>query len=209
MRKRNVIILIVVLIGVAVVLGYVFFIRVFGVPGGSMANTIIPGDRVIGVRSYGSAVERGEIVVVQYPEDSTYYLSRVVGLPGETIQLRERTVYIDGRPLAEEKVLTVMTSPDEPLSIRAREGSGPYSVFYDEDVAPEASDAATFGVNEPFRIPAGHYFVMGDNRDNTEDSRYRGTVPAQLIWGTVSVIYFSTDMKTGDSRWDRTFKRIQ
>ena len=210
MRKRKIIILILVLIGVAVLICYFFLIGFFAVPGSSMANTVIPGDRVIGIRSFGGSIKRGQIVVVQFPNDSTYYLERVVGLPGETIQFRDRTVYINGQPLAEQKVLVESRNFTKPLLVvRPAEGRGPYSVFYEENAELELPDEAQFGTREAFRIPADNYFVMGDNRDNCLDSRYRGPVPRQLIWGTASLIFFSTEIETGDVRPGRTLKRLE
>jgi signal peptidase I len=209
-RKRNVVILILVLIGVALLIYYYVFIRLFAVPSAAMANTVIPGDRVIGVRSFGGAIERGQIVVFRFPDESTYYLKRVVGLPGETIQLRDQTVYVNGQPLAEQKVLVASRESNQPLMIvRPAEGRGPYSVFYEESAELAPPDVAQVGTLEPYRIPPEHYFVLGDNRDNSLDSRYRGPVPRQLIWGTVSLVFFSTEIETGDVRPGRILKRLE
>lgn len=73
----------------------IFFMWMVRVPTGSMLNTIVPGDHLVVNRSFGE-IERGRIVVFQYPGDSAYYVARVVGLPGETIQLRGMSVYING-----------------------------------------------------------------------------------------------------------------
>ena len=223
MRKRTLILVIaLVIFGLGLTVYRVFFLRTVGVPGSSMANTIIPGDHLLIRKSFGQ-IERGEIVVFQYdpespgykdrPEDpGTYHVARVVGLPGETIQMRGRTVYINNRPLQEQKVTTRELGPYEPLEELSTEDSGPYRVFYaarsDEERAA-VSEAEQFASQTPFRIPNDNYFVMGDNRDNSEDSRFRGPVPRNLIWGKVSMIYYSATINTEELRWDRVFKKIQ
>jgi signal peptidase I len=208
-RKRNLVILFILgLAGVAMLVGYFVLIRLSFIPTGGMANTVLPGDRIVSIRSLG-AIERGQIVLFRYPDDSASFLGRVVGLPGESIQVHERAVYVDGQPLPEQKVLVETDDGGyNPLKIRSTEGSGPYSVFYEENEL-EPHPEMMFGVHEPYRIPAGHYFVIGDNRDNSHDSRFRGSVPGELIWGTAWMIYFSTDMETGEARFGRTFQRLQ
>jgi signal peptidase I len=199
-RKFTLIVLIAGLVCVAFLTCRVFLIRTARVPGGAMSNTIVPGDHVLMWKSFGE-IERGQVVVFQWPNDSNHYIKRVVGLPGETIQHRGRTIYINGRALNEQRVLVEPENFEgQPLQIRSKEGSGPYSVFYQEK-AYDYPDTALVGTNEPFHLPAGHYFLLGDNRDNSEDSRYRGPVPRSLIWGTAVLIYYSEHN-------DRILKRI-
>lgn len=189
-----------------------FFVRMVRVPSGSMMNTVLPGDRLLVTKVFGT-IERGEIVVFQYPEDSTYYLARVVGLPGETIQVRGHEVYINERLLDEQKV--VANSKDdrgeEPFEEISTEGSGPYRVFFTQppDQVDDLGVDANFGVATPFRIPANSFFMLGDNRDNSFDSRHRGAVPRELIWGSSTVIYMSTPLHSEDVRWNRVMKRIR
>lgn len=222
MRRRTVILLIVLaLIGIGMTILLMFFIRAVYVPTGSMANTIIPGDTLLITKSSGQ-IERGAIILFRYSpeyireEDRdhdpfSYRISRVVGLPGETIQMRSRTVYINGHALGEQKVLAREVEPRESLQVISTEGSGPYRVFYtsriNEDESALVNDVP-FAGEEPFQIPKDSYFVMGDNRDNTEDSRYRGPVPRNLISGNVALIVYSKTVKTDEFRWDRMFRKV-
>jgi signal peptidase I len=218
LAKKSTVILIVLAIVLTVGAGVLLFARLFlmrtsRVPTGAMKNTIIPGDHILSFKLFGQP-ERGSVVIFQYPPGTserdlgdTWYVARIVGLPGETIQLREHTVYINGRPLDEVKVLANEPDMHGPLTVRFTEGTGPYQVFYMETPYEGAADTP-FGTATPFRIPADNYFVLGDNRDNSEDSRYRGPVPKELIWGRVSLIYLSVSMTSGEIRTDRSPKRI-
>ena len=125
--------------------------------------------------------------------------------------MRGRTVYINGKPLQEQQVTVVEPRDyDEPLQPISTEGNGPYSVFYSRSPEEEAPTVDEQLASEtPFEIPKGWYFVMGDNRNNSEDSRFRGPVPKELIWGTAAVVWYSTAMKTDEFRWDRMFKKIK
>ena len=207
---------------VAFMIYYWFFLWFARVPTGSMANTIIPGDRVVIQKSFGQ-IERGSIVLFQYPDNPEVadnlgysppkgerYLGRVVGLPGETIQLRGNIIYINDRPLDEVRVIAEDTGGVDPLIEISTEGKGPYRVFYAEVRDPEYKAPGYFGTNVPFQIPKDSFFLLGDNRDNSEDSRYRGPVPRELIWGVASIIYYS-EAETPDKsiRWERIGKKVQ
>jgi signal peptidase I len=222
MRKKILIIgLVVVLVCVVCVIGYrVFFLKMVRVPSGSMANTIIPGDHLI-IRKVFGLPDRGDIVIFKYPDDpSTVYISRIVGLPGEKIEMRDRSIFINGSELNEQRVTVKSDSEFEygPMEEISTEGSGAYRVFYfprdDANVSRQPADAVemTFGTKEPFRIPDNHCFVMGDNRDNSIDSRMRGPVQRESIWGKATMIYWSsvTDKSHEEQiRWDRINKRVR
>jgi signal peptidase I len=208
--KRNLVLILIV--GVLTVAAYALAIygfyagRVISVPSGSMSNTIIPGD-VLLARRFSRELKRGQIVILQYPGDSTYYLGRVIGLPNETLEMRGMNVYINGNMRVNEVRVMVKSTSDYNAELRelSTDGNGRYKVYY-EYGSTEVVDESVLG---PHQIPPGHYFLMGDNRDNSEDSRYRGSVARELIWGEPFVIYYSTNVTTGELRWDRVFKRIQ
>ena len=184
------------------------------VPTSSMSNTIVPGDHVMVNKLFGPP-SRGDIVLYQQTKGAERYLSRVVGLPGETIQVQGKSVYVNGRILEEQRV-TVEQDPTslDLLKEISSEGSGPYRVFYDKHFLKEQDTVeepgGDFGTTTPFRIPDDSYFLLSDNRDNSYDSRYRGAIPRKMIWGRVSIIYYSVKMPLQDEvRWERMFKKVQ
>ncbi len=209
-----------VMVGVAfVVLAFgaltfyrIFFLHFVRVPTGSMANTVLPGDHlVVKKRAFGD-IKRGDLIVFRYPGDpATYYFSRVIGLPGETLEVRGNILFIDDKQLMEQRVIV---KPDDffesdHLEELSNEGTGSYRVFYQSTGNSIPQDDPTKG---PFRIAEDHYFVMGDNRDNSEDSRYRGAVPRELIFGKAFMIYWSskTDRRGVEQvRWDRVLRRVR
>ncbi len=167
------IILMAVLVCTVVLRTYV--VQSFYIPSPSMTPTLQVGDRIIVNKlSYQlHAVHRGDIVVFARPplEDQAYadLVKRVIGLPGETISSQSGHVYIDGTRLAE---------PWLPPGLDSFTGALP-------------SDAnQQFNLPGPIKIPAGEYFVMGDNRMNSEDSRFFGPIPKSLIVGrAVAVVW--------------------
>ncbi len=158
------------------------------VPTPSMEPTILVGDRLLidkftirngfkdGLPLTAShQIERGNVLVFKFPEEpEVLYVKRLVGLPGETLEVRDKTVYIDGQPLQE-----------------------PYKVHRDSDVYTRRSSPHAFlsdlGRDNfgPVKIPEGNYFMMGDNRDNSADSRYFGFVPHDYIVGRPLVVFWS------------------
>jgi signal peptidase I len=162
-----------VVLGVALLLAVgvrTYVLQMFYIPSGSMLPTLQIGDRIVVDKlSYHlHAVQRGNIVVFRRPplEDADYadLVKRVIGLPGDTISAVNGRVYIDGKPLAEPWLPTPM-----PMTY-------PSPVPY------------PFSLNHPYTVPAGEYYVMGDNRTDSEDSRYFGPIPANLIVGKVAFV---------------------
>jgi signal peptidase I len=193
---------------------FLIYHRVVGVPTGSMANTIIPGDRVL-CKMHVGEVSRGAIVIFKFPEDpKVMYVSRVIGLPGETIQVKGRSVFINGRELPEERALVRLPDPQEPESpvvkVEPKPQDAWYRVFYDIELSSgadefESNRGMKYGASEPYKIPPGNYFLLGDSRDNSMDSRYWGTVPRDLIVGKALMIVDSTAKETEG----RSFKSLR
>jgi signal peptidase I len=197
------------------------------VPSASMENTIYVGDHFL-VNKFIFApgpvlpflpqreVRRGDIVVFKFPGESipregivrykTLFIKRVIGLPGETIQVKGPNVYINGEVLPEYRVETLdpQRGNDKAelkrLEYPARRAGEPYTVYYTpETLSKRDGDAADAfsgfknAVAEPFKIPEGHYFMMGDNRDNSADSRVWGSVRRDLIVGRAMFVIWSYD----------------
>ena len=159
--------------------------QAFKIPTGSMEHNLLIGDHLLVNKFVFSPaesaverlllpnreVERGDIVVFKYPvTPDRDFIKRVVGLPGETLEVRGKTVLIDGAPLDEPYLPAWMTRMTE----------GAYALDGRDNHGPVA-------------IPEGHYFVMGDNRDNSEDSRYWGTLPHDHLKGKATLVYWSYD----------------
>jgi signal peptidase I len=187
-----------ILVG-SVVSAFVLF-RLMNVPTGAMANTIIPGDQVIVSRSVDE-VKRGDIVVFRLPKDpQVLYIKRIIGLPGEELQVRGRKVFINGQEMPEQRVSVKFSEQYGPLREVKAEPSPPasaaYRTYHDADSGDEFDPALAindtkYGVKEPVKIPAGQYFVLGDSRDNSFDSRYWGFVPQGNLVGKALMIYAS------------------
>lgn len=140
--------------------------QAFTTTSGSMNPALVAGDRFFVWKWGRDAIERGDIVVFPFPQDpSKEFVDRVIGLPGERVEIRDKQVRIDGVALEE-----------------------PYVVHSDPAIRPGDADLRdNFG---PFTVPAGELFVMGDNRDNANDSRYWGTVAASSVKGIAYRIYW-------------------
>mgnify|MGYP006163894269 CR=1 FL=1 len=164
-----------------------FVVQAFKIPTGSMKNNLLIGDHLLvnkfifGPTLAGvvdavlptGPVRRGHIVVFKYPEEPERdFIKRVIGLPGETIELRQRQIYVNGAPLDEPYVRFM-----EPNELGAPTG----------EVA-ESDVRRKYG---PVTVPDGQYFVMGDNRDNSQDSRYWGFLPRAYIKGRALMVYWS------------------
>lgn len=174
-RRRALVEWIVILLVVLVctVLLRTFVVQSFSIPSLSMSPTLQIGDRIIVDKlsyRFGS-VHRGDIVVFRRPplEDQEYadLVKRVIGLPGETISSKDGHVYIDGKRLDEPWL------PPGPQSY-----TGPLPGDPNEQ----------FNLPGPVKIPPGEYYVMGDNRENSEDSRFFGPIPKSLIVGRAVVV---------------------
>jgi len=176
------------------------------VPSGSMEPTILPGEVVlINKLAYDLRIPftwerlarwgnpaRGDVVVCFAPDDGTRLVKRVVGLPGDILELRHETVWVNGRPLAYQaaprELSRLLPESERPGALFATEtlGNHQHAVM----VLPARGALRDFG---PLQIPPDAYFVMGDNRDNSRDSRYFGFVPRREIIGAVGAVALSFD----------------
>ncbi|HEX2660816.1 MAG TPA: signal peptidase I [Polyangia bacterium] len=169
----------------------------FNIPSGSMVPNLLAGDHVM-VRK-GSAVARGAVVVFHYPMDpSVDYIKRVVALGGDVVELRAGAVVVNGAPLPRTDAPgeVACAQPGERCSLAWEQNDGrAYLISLTPDRLLQ-----DFG---PIRVPAGHVFVLGDNRDNSSDSRVWGPLPVGNVTGTVSFVYWSQDKDTQHVRWER------
>jgi len=172
-----------------------FVVQAFTIPSGSMLNTIQIGDYVLvnkfayGVKVpftdaflyKGEGPEYGDIIVFRYPRDpSIDYIKRVVGLPGDVIEMRNKQFYRNGKPVKEDYIQQLY-----PNRIGRLDNVGPVTV------------------------PEDAYFVMGDNRDNSEDSRAWGFVPRKIIHGKAWRIYWSWDAGSHTPRVSRLGMKVE
>lgn len=206
-----------------------FVVQAFKIPTGSMEENLLIGDHLL-VNKFVLApaatglerallpigtIKRDDVIVFKYPEEPERdFIKRVIGLPGDTVELKAKKVYINGQP------------KDEPFVhfLSAPSSSG----------VPEFNEITSFDVRErygPVTVPPNQYFVMGDNRDNSQDSRYWGFLPRDLVKGRAVVIYWSYESGREDyqdesagatikglvsvfahfftrTRWDRMFHMI-
>ena len=180
-----------------------FFVRTcviqpFKIPSGSMLNTLVVGDCLfVNKFIYGIKVpftnmhlphvrepQRGDVVVFRFPlNPSQDYIKRLIGVPGDTIEIRDKKVYVNG---------TLYQNPHE--------------MHKDAKILPrELSVRDNFG---PILVPAASYFMMGDNRDNSFDSRFWGFVPNENVIGPAFIKYWSWDNDKWLPRWDRIGRLI-
>lgn len=192
------------------------------VPSGSMKPTILEGDRVfVNKVAYDlkvpfttwhlaewSAPQRGDIVVFYSPKDGTRLVKRTVGLPGDTVEMRDDELIINGAKVSyksiAEELLPDVTPADRASSVYASEALPGRSHL----VAgiPELPAMRNFG---PITVPEGFYFMMGDNRDNSYDSRYFGVVKRSRILGHATSVVASFDPDHHSRpRWDRFFSPL-
>ena len=189
---------------------------IFSIPSTSMAPTLQINDYVMSFAR--DKVERGNVVAYLFPKDgTTVYIKRVVGLPGDRVQMKGGVLHINGAAAKRERLPDFeLQDGDKARPVRQYLETLPGGTSH--RIIDEVENGLLDNTAE-FTVPAGHYFMMGDNRDNSSDSRVarHGPVPAANILGHPTYIYFS--MGEGESvwafwrwgrsiRWGRMFSRI-
>ncbi len=198
-------------------------VQAFKIPTGSMEDNLLVGDHILVNKFiFGPTVHpleeallpirdprRGDVAVFKYPEDpGRDFIKRCLGLPGEEVDLRDKRLFVDGERVDE---------------------SG-YTRFADDEVYPDwATIPDYYRLRDqfgPFEVPAGHYLFLGDNRDNSHDSRYWGPIPQSSLKGRALLVYWSVigeerpreGFREGEgltqwlgriSRWDRVFSLVR
>ncbi|MEN3028755.1 MAG: signal peptidase I [Aquificaceae bacterium] len=186
-----------------------FLLQAYNIPSGSMKPTLLVGDFILVNKLVYRLSEprRGDVVVFRWPVNPQIdFIKRIIGMPGDIIEIRGEKVFINGQEVPTRFVE------------RLRE-DGAVKLIYEETLPNGVKHRIALYENSPFprkdvhyiRIPEGHYFVMGDNRDNSEDSRYWGLLPRENIVGKAFVIYFSGEippLETTDVNIITGFKQL-
>ncbi len=184
-----------------------FIVEAFKIPSSSMENTLLIGDHILVNRFiYGirmpftgkiiipvSKPKHGDVIVFRYPpRPSIYYIKRCIGLPGDVLYMKNKVLYRNGKRVNE-----------------------PYVIHKDPHIYPRKTNYALaetlFGSRDnwgPVKVPPHSYFMMGDNRDNSYDSRYWGFVPQKNLTGKAFIIYGSWEWNPFKIRFNRFFKLI-
>jgi signal peptidase I len=187
-----------------------FVVQAFKIPSGSMEDNLLIGDHLLVNKFiFGGAptaleravlpvrdIRRGDVIVFKFPkEPDRDFIKRVIALPGETVELRHKAVYINGQPIDETPFHLKFTSPEA------------------ADGRPPRDKVDSFG---PVTVPADHLFMMGDNRDDSYDSRYWNFLPMNYVKGRAINIYFSYDPAQPGAaavvtsiRWRRLFRQVR
>jgi signal peptidase I len=198
-----------------------FVVQAFKIPTGSMETNLLIGDHLLVNKLVYSPsaghledailakkpIRRGHVVIFKFPEDPNKdFIKRVIGLPGETIEIKDKKVFVDGKPLDE-----------------------PYAHFLEPPLSHDDPEYGLRGGDNwgPKTVPPGELFVMGDNRDNSHDSRYWGFLPEDQVKGRALLVYWSyeasreeyrrtgldwvwdTVTSLGKTRWTRFFHLIR
>lgn len=211
-------------LGMALVLFLIiktFFFEAFQIASGSMTHTLLTGDFLfVNKALYGAQIpgtrarlpgfrqpRRGDVIVFNFPRDPRQdYVKRVIGTPGDTVAMRSGLVEVNGHALAEPYVHRI----DPRNDLRSADFDWQRSYY----LAPSDFDRQHYQPSRdtwgPIVVPLGKYFVLGDNRDDSSDSRYWGFVDAKAVKGRTLLVYFSYDREAHDAlpwltdiRWSR------
>ncbi|UTW11805.1 signal peptidase I [Marinobacterium rhizophilum] len=172
-----------------------FLVEPFQIPSGSMLPTLQIGDFIlVNKYHYGlrlpvvnskivdlNTPESGDVVVFKYPKDpSVNYIKRVIGLPGDRIRYQNKTLFVNGKPQPQQLLAQLPPLKPQQLLLAENLDGVQHQVYH---------DVAANGIVGEWVVPEGQYFVMGDNRDNSNDSRYWGFVPDELLVGKAFAVW--------------------
>lgn len=196
-----------------------FIIEPYRIPSGSMKPTLVEGDFVLVNKfkygwhipvietriTLGQAPKRGDVVVFRSPQDPTRnFIKRIIGLPGDNIVYKNKALFINGELVKDEFIESTYVTP--------LDGSPYFVRMYEEqlgDVKHGIYERPGNGLEFTGTVPENNYFVMGDNRDDSGDSRVWGYLPDALLKGDAFRIMISVDTKKFNLRWDRTGAAIE
>jgi len=210
-----------------------FLFQPFNIPAGSMKPTLFVGDYIfvskfsygynrysfpfspplamVSGRIFASEPERGDVVVFRLPKDpSIDYVKRVIGLPGDRIQMINGVLHINGTPVKREQIGDFVETDDNGREVHIKQ----WRETLPNGVSHPTLDMIENGFydnTKEYRVPAGHYFMMGDNRDNSSDSRVEnqvGYVPVENLIGRVQILFWSVDEK-GHIRSERIANKVR
>ncbi|PIS11254.1 MAG: signal peptidase I [Bdellovibrio sp. CG10_big_fil_rev_8_21_14_0_10_47_8] len=206
-----------------------FILTGYKVPTGSMAPTLLPGDFIFAFRlPYGVKIplsqfktsaavpDRGTLIVFSYPDQPHItYVKRVIGLPGDRIQVENDVLVLNGQKATYREISVDDNSGSKALGPGMMNPD--FFKLVEENIGPQSwhlimqkTDAKKGGLNHnfgPFIVPPNEVFVLGDNRDSSDDSRYWGSVPIARIDGRVILVWLSLDWR--DKFWDNRFPTLR
>ncbi len=212
-------------VGIALVVR-TFVVEPFKIPSGSMIPTLLVGDYLfVSKMAYGHRIpftqarigmgtgpRRGDVAVFEYPQDPRKdYIKRIIGLPGDHLTYRNKRLYLNGEPVGYESTGQFSYKNEhgqEVESLRLAEKL-PASADGKEVVHSVLVRPFPYSDGTDTTVPPGHYFVMGDNRDNSNDSRVWGFVPAYRLVGEALILFWSWDHQEGTVRWERMGQAIK